>query len=103
MLLACACILGAVVGSFVNVCIWRLPAGELTYFAGPEQPPVLRAIARGLSAVLPHLDQLYVADRLSHGQSLPVSFYAIATAYAGAYVAVLLLLSVVIFRRREFV
>jgi len=32
-----------------------------------------------------------------------VSFYANATLYAGAYAAVLLLLSVVIFRRREFV
>ena len=52
---------------------------------------------------MPHLDQLYVADRLSHGQSLPVSFYVNATLYAGAYSAVLLLLSVAIFRRREFV
>ena len=78
-------------------------AGQLTYFAGPEQPVVLRAIARVLSAALPHLDQLYVADRLSHGQTLPLSFYANATLYAGAYAAVLLLFSVVIFRRREFV
>ncbi len=78
-------------------------AGQLTYFVGPDQPVVLRAIARVLSAALPHLDQLYVADRLSHGQTLPVSFYVNATLYAGAYSAVLLLLSVVIFRRREFV
>ena len=78
-------------------------AGMLAYFNGPNQPPVLRRGMTVLYAVLPHLDRLYVADRVVSGIPVPAAYYLQATLYAAAYSSVLLLLSVTIFRRREFV
>lgn len=77
-------------------------SGTLFYFFGPEQPASLRYTAKVLYLVLPHLDRFYVADRIVSGVFLPVSYYVYATLYALAYVALLLLLSMVIFNRREF-
>lgn len=77
-------------------------ASWLSYFFGPEYPAVLRYTMRVLYAVLPHLDKLYVADQVVSGQVVPASYYLHAAAHATAYVGILLLLSVVIFRRREF-
>lgn len=74
----------------------------LSYFFGEEQPVGLRYAMQALYAVLPHLNRFYVADRLVAGMPLPAVYYLDALTYALAYVALLLLLSIVIFRRREF-
>jgi ABC-type transport system involved in multi-copper enzyme maturation permease subunit len=74
----------------------------LTYFLSPAQPPALRYAMRVLYLILPHLDRCSVADQIVSGQQLPASYYAQVAAHASAYAALLLLLSIVIFRRREF-
>ena len=53
--------------------------------------------------MLPHLNQFYIADRIVYDLSLPPVYYLHATIYAAAYTALLLIVSVVIFQRREFV
>lgn len=75
----------------------------LGYLMTPDQPTMLRYVAQTLHAVLPHLNQFYIADRVAYGLALPAAYFAQATIYACAYTALLLLVSVVIFRRREFV
>jgi ABC-type transport system involved in multi-copper enzyme maturation permease subunit len=77
-------------------------AGMLSYFNEAEQPPLMRDAMRLLYGVLPHLDRLYVADRVVSGVPVPAAYYLQATLYAAAYSTVLLLLSLAIFRRREF-
>jgi ABC-type transport system involved in multi-copper enzyme maturation permease subunit len=77
-------------------------AGRLLYFNEAAQPPVMRQAMHALYVVLPHLDRLYVADRVVSGLPVPTAYYLQVTFYAAAYSAVLLLLSLAIFRRREF-
>ena len=74
----------------------------LGYLMTPDQPTTLRHIARGLHAVLPHLNQFYIADRIAYGLTLSPAYYVDAIVYAAAYTALLLIISVAIFRRREF-
>jgi len=74
----------------------------LSYFFDQEQPAVVRYTMRLLYAVLPHLNRFYVADVVVSGQTLPASYYLHAGVYAASYAAVLMVLSAVIFRRREF-
>lgn len=75
----------------------------LAYLMTPDQPITLRYIARGLHAVLPHLHQFYIADRVAFDLTLPPGYYLYATIYATAYTALLLIVSIFIFQRREFV
>ncbi len=75
----------------------------LSWFFAPDQPLGVRYTMKALYAVLPHLDRLYIADVVLAGRSLSPGDYALLCTYAAAYASVLLLLSVVIFRRREFV
>ncbi len=77
-------------------------APMLFYFFSEEYPAGLRYSMRALYEILPHLDRFYVADRIVGGVPLPAEYYIYALAYALAYTALLLVLSVVIFRRREF-
>jgi Cu-processing system permease protein len=77
-------------------------AGLLSYFTGDDQPPGLRQTMHLLYVILPHLDRLYIADRLGSRSPLPPAHSLQATLYAAAYSGVLLLLSLAIFRRREF-
>ena len=74
----------------------------LTYFFSPEYPAVLRYTMHVLYAALPHLDRFCVADQVVSGQSLPPSYYLQLSLHGAAYAGLLLLLSVIIFRRREF-
>lgn len=77
-------------------------ANMLSYFNGADQPSAVRYPMAVLYAVLPHLDRLYVADRVVSGLPVPGSYYLQAALYAAGYSGVLLLLSLIIFRRREF-
>src|ERR1700687_2632003 len=77
-------------------------ASWLTYFFDPEYPASLRYTMRLLYAVLPHLDQLYVADRVVSGQTLPLAYFAYASIHATVYATLLIVLGVLIFERREF-
>jgi ABC-type transport system involved in multi-copper enzyme maturation permease subunit len=74
----------------------------LGYFVGTDQPTALRYTARILYAILPHLNQFYIADRVAYGMTLPSTFYLHALVYATGYAGLLLTLSVAIFQRREF-
>ncbi len=77
-------------------------SGSLAYFFGSEQPPAVRYTAKALYLMLPHLNRFYVADQVVSGIALPVAYYVCLLLYALAYTALLLLLSIVIFRQREF-
>ena len=78
-------------------------AGLLSYFESPDQPEAMRSLMHAIYVVLPHLDRLYVADRVVSGIAVPGSYYLQMTLYAMAYSGLLLALSVAIFRRREFI
>ncbi len=77
-------------------------APMLSYFFTSEQPASVRRMMQVLYAVLPHLDRFYVADRIVAGVTLPPMYYVAAAGYAAAYTTLLLLLSIGIFSRREF-
>ena len=77
-------------------------APMLAYFFSPEHPASVRYSMHILYAILPHLDRFWVADRVVSGLTVSASYYAGAAAYAATYATLLLVLSVVIFGRREF-
>ena len=75
---------------------------QIANVSDPEHPAVVRYTMRLLYAVLPHLNRFYVADHVVSGQTLPASYYLHAGVYAAGYATVMMVLSAVIFRRREF-
>jgi ABC-type transport system involved in multi-copper enzyme maturation permease subunit len=75
----------------------------LLFFVSDEYPSSLHYLMRLLYVLLPHLDRFYVADRVVAGQAPDSIYYLYAGMYAFGYSSILLLLSVAIFRRREFV
>ena len=77
-------------------------AAHLAYFRGDGTNPTVRAAATVLYWILPHLNRLDVADQVAYGDAVAWSTLALAAAYATAYAAVLLLLAVALFERREF-
>jgi ABC-type transport system involved in multi-copper enzyme maturation permease subunit len=78
-------------------------AGYLAYFFGDDQPAGLRAMAHTLYWALPRLDRFALADQAVYGDLLAPADLAALVGYAVAYSALLLLLSVALFSRREFV
>jgi ABC-type transport system involved in multi-copper enzyme maturation permease subunit len=59
-------------------------------------------LARGLYHLLPDLSAFDVKTQVVHGMPVPAGFIAAQTAYGLAYIAVLLLIAIVIFSRRDF-
>jgi ABC-type transport system involved in multi-copper enzyme maturation permease subunit len=78
-------------------------AGYLDYFRGDDRNVAIRGVATLLYWILPHLNRLEVADQVVYGDALSLGTLALAATYAAAYTAALLLLSVALFQRREFV
>jgi ABC-type transport system involved in multi-copper enzyme maturation permease subunit len=78
-------------------------AGYLAYFRGEDANPVVRALATALYWILPHLNRLEVADQVVYGDKLSWGTFGLAAGYAAAYTALLLLLTIALFQRREFV
>jgi ABC-type transport system involved in multi-copper enzyme maturation permease subunit len=78
-------------------------AGYLLYFLKDDAPPGVRAVAQTLYWTLPRLDRFTVADQVVYGTLPDPSYLAVLVVYALAYAGILLLLSIGIFSRREFV
>ena len=74
----------------------------LQYFITDEHPPVMRAVASALYWALPHLDRLNVNDQVVYGTQLDLGYWVAVLVYSVAYTALLLLLSAMLFSRREF-
>ncbi len=58
--------------------------------------------AKGLSYVLPNLEPFSITAEVVHGQTVPVGYIGLTTAYALTYIAILLFGSMFIFSRRDF-
>lgn len=78
-------------------------ASYLLYFLKGEHPPAIQALAHALYWVLPRLDRFTIADQIVYGVLPDASYLATLVAYTCAYTALLLLLSIGLFSRREFV
>jgi ABC-type transport system involved in multi-copper enzyme maturation permease subunit len=78
-------------------------AGHLAYFRGDDTNPAVRTLATALYWILPHLNRLDVADQVVYGDTVAWGTFGLAAGYAAAYTALLLLLTVALFQRREFV
>jgi ABC-type transport system involved in multi-copper enzyme maturation permease subunit len=77
-------------------------AGYLGFFGSPEYPAAVRVLSRVLYWVLPHLHRLNIADRVVYGDVVPASYVLGSAAYAAGYTGVLLLATIALFSRREF-
>jgi ABC-type transport system involved in multi-copper enzyme maturation permease subunit len=78
-------------------------SGYLTYFQREDQAPGVQALARGLYWILPRLDRFNLADRVVYGEAVDPTYLLALVGYAVAYAAILVLLSIGLFARREFV
>jgi len=77
-------------------------SGDLRNFRDVVDSPAAASIARGLSWVVPNLAQFDIKSAVVHGQPVAPGHVALAIAYAAAYIAMLLVVSVTIFSRRDF-
>ena len=75
---------------------------DLRNFQEVVDSPLAARFARGLYFVLPNLAQFDVKADVVHGQVVPAGYVGIATAYAALYIAMLLVISVFVFSRRDF-
>jgi ABC-type transport system involved in multi-copper enzyme maturation permease subunit len=77
-------------------------SADLRNFEGAVDSPMAGRITRALYWVLPNLAQFDVKAQVVHGQAVPAGYVALALAYAAAYIALLLTMSVLVFSRRDF-
>ena len=63
---------------------------------------VAQGLARGLYYVLPNLASFDVTTQVVHGLPIEWRYMAVTTAYGLTYIAILLIVSVTIFSRRDF-
>jgi ABC-type transport system involved in multi-copper enzyme maturation permease subunit len=64
--------------------------------------PAAARLARGLYWVLPNLAQFDVKAAVVHGQPVPLGYIAVTIGYAACYIAMLLVISMFVFSRRDF-
>jgi ABC-type transport system involved in multi-copper enzyme maturation permease subunit len=64
--------------------------------------PAAARLARGLYWVLPNLAQFDVKAAVVHGQRVPPGYLAVTMGYAACYIAMLLVISMFVFSRRDF-
>jgi ABC-type transport system involved in multi-copper enzyme maturation permease subunit len=59
-------------------------------------------VARAVYWILPNLSQFDVKNDVVHGVRVPLGYMGVATAYAALYIAALLVVSSLVFSRRDF-
>jgi ABC-type transport system involved in multi-copper enzyme maturation permease subunit len=77
-------------------------SSDLRHFEQVVDSRSTAAVARGLYWVLPNLAQFDVRSQVVHAQPVQLGYMLWTMAYAGLYIGVLLLASMVIFSRRDF-
>ena len=77
-------------------------SSDLRHFQDVVDSPMAARLARGLYWVLPNLSQFDVKSDVVHGQPVPFGYMAMTTLYAALYIAMLLVISMVVFARRDF-
>jgi len=75
---------------------------DLRRFQDVVDSPAAARVARGLYWVLPNLAQFDVKSDIVHGRHVAAGYVAVASAYGAVYIALLLVLSMFIFSRRDF-
>jgi ABC-type transport system involved in multi-copper enzyme maturation permease subunit len=77
-------------------------SSDLRNFQDVVDSPAAARLARGLYWVLPNLAQFDVKAAVVHGQPVPTGYLAVAIGYAACYIAMLLVISMFVFSRRDF-
>jgi ABC-type transport system involved in multi-copper enzyme maturation permease subunit len=77
-------------------------SSDLRNFQDAVDSPAAARLARGLYWVLPNLAQFDIKADVVHGQPVPLGYLAVAVAYAACYIAMLLVISMFVFARRDF-
>jgi len=77
-------------------------SGDLRNFQQVVDSPMAARVARGLYWVLPNLAQFDVKSEVVHNVHVPAGYLAMTSAYAAAYIAMLLAVSALVFSRRDF-
>jgi ABC-type transport system involved in multi-copper enzyme maturation permease subunit len=77
-------------------------SGDLKNFQDVVDSPAAARLARGIYWVLPNLAQFDVKDDVVHGVPVPAGYLGVAIAYGALYIAMLLVVSMFIFSRRDF-
>ena len=75
---------------------------DLRNFDQVVESPVVRTMARALYHVLPNLSSFDVTAQVVHGVPVSWKYMAVTIAYGFTYIAILLIMSVTIFSRRDF-
>jgi len=77
-------------------------SGDLRGLQDVVNSPAAASLARGLYWILPNLAQFDVKAAVVHGQPVTGGYMAFAIAYGAAYIAMLLVVAIAIFSRRDF-
>ncbi len=76
-------------------------ASELRNLQTTKLDPASISMFRGISYLLPNLENFNVTGAVIYGKAIPLAFVAQATLYAVIYAAVILAISAVVFSRRN--
>jgi hypothetical protein len=77
-------------------------SADLRNFNQAVDSPAAARVAEALYWVLPNLGPFDVRSQVVHGQSVPLGYVVLTSAYGVLYIAALLVPAVVIFSRRDF-
>jgi Cu-processing system permease protein len=77
-------------------------SADLRNFNQVVDSPGAAALARGLYWVLPNLAPFDVRSQIVHAAPVPLGYIGLTSAYGALYIAALLIVSALIFSRRDF-
>jgi len=77
-------------------------SADLKNFENVLESAPLVWLTRALYYVLPNLATFDVKLQVVHGQTVPISYLALSTAYGGIYISALLITAMLVFARRDF-
>jgi ABC-type transport system involved in multi-copper enzyme maturation permease subunit len=77
-------------------------SSDLRNFQDVVDAPAAARLARGLYWVLPNLAQFDIKSDVVHGHYVSAGYLALACGYAAIYIAMLLVISIFVFSRRDF-